>query len=218
MLKNSESQDFKEGSKNIAHMVTTANALTENDENEDFLKKIKEEKQRELEESFKSERYKEEANALDAKRQKAEAFYNNFRPILEFDFSPLIPKNAKTRLFKKRVKKDKKGNVIQPEQTPVPSQQPVVESKPTYEDRSYGIPLMVLMLCLLTIPYCIITIVLAVFNGFNAIFDGIARFGKPALIICGSIATIIIMTLVIYCILFVVDGFFGTNIVSSLTA
>ena len=100
----------------------------------------------------------------------------------------------------------------------MPSQQPVVESKPTYEDRSYGIPLMVLMLCLLTIPYCIITIVLAVFNGFNAIFDGIARFGKPALIICGSIATIIIMTLVIYCILFVVDGFFGTNIVSSLTA
>ena len=210
-------KDFREGSKNIAHMVVTANALDErNDDNEEFLKEIKQQKQEEIKESFKGAHYKEQANTLKSKRTKAEEFYNNYRPILEFDFSPLIPKNSKTALFKKRVKRDKKGNVIsEPTAAENNQAQPTaVERKPTYEDRSYGIPLMCLMLALLTVPYCIVTILLAIFNGVNALFDGIARFGKPALVICGSLVAIALMILFVYVILLSIDALFGTTIIS----
>ena len=220
MSETGSNEDFREGSKNIAHMVATADALdSSNYENEEFLKQIKHEKQEELKESFKGERYKEQAKTLESKRKKAEEFYNNFRPILEFDFSPLIPKNSKTVLFRKRVKRDKKGNVINNTADQVP-QQGVVDNneyhRPTYEDRSYGIPLMCLMLALLIAPYCFVTILLAVFNGVNAVFDGIARFGKPALLICGSIVGIAIMILFVYCVILGIDNLFGTTIISSL--
>ncbi len=217
IVKNGSENDFREGSKNIAHMVATADALNEaNGENEQFLKQIRHEKQEEIKESFKSERYKEQAKTLESKRKKAEEFYNNFRPILEFDFSPLIPKNSKTVLFRKKVKTDKRGNVLPNvdtyENTNIPNQS---KDKPTYEDRSYGIPLMCLMLVLLTVPYCFVTILLAIFNGVNALFDGIARFGKPALIICGSGVGVTLMVLFVYFVLMGLDRLFGTNILSS---
>ena len=205
-------KDFQEGGKAIAHVMMTAAAMNgQNEENQEFLRDIKEEKQKELKQSFLSERFKEEAKKYAAKQQKAEAFYTNVRPILEFDFSPLIPKNAKTKLFKKKVKRDKKGNVISEPIQEIPT---VLEEdyKPTYQDRSYGIGLMVLMLFLLTIPYCLITVILAVGNGINAIFNGIARFGKPALVICGTIVGMAISILAIYCACKGVDALFGTNI------
>lgn len=217
MMENTKEIDFKEGSKSIAHMMTTAAALDGSDsENAEFLKRIKEEKQKELEQSFLSERFKEEAAKYVAKQKKAEAFYTNFRPILEFDFSPLIPKKGKTKLWGDRIKYDKKGNVIS---KPAEEPQESVEtqaSKPTYNDRSYGKPLMILMLILLTIPYCLITVILAIGNGINAIFNGIARFGKPALIICGSIVGIVICLVAIYCIMMGVDALFGTSILANL--
>lgn len=196
--------DFKEGGKSIAHVMMTAEALNgSNEENQSFLKDIKEQKQKELKQSFLGEKFKEEAKKLEAKQQKAEAFYTNVRPILEFDFSPLIPKNPKTSFRKKQ------DGVL-------PAQEPPAQAKPTYKDRSYGIPLMILMLVLLTLPYCAITIVLAVGNGINAIFNGIARFGKPALIICGTIVGIVISILTIYCICRGVDILFGTEIISTI--
>lgn len=199
--------DFHEGSKSIAHIAVTAAALDgRDDENAKFLKEIKEEKQKEIKQSFTGERFKEEAKKYEAKQRKAEAFYTNFRPILEFDFSPLIPKNDKTILFKKKDKTDtseEKNNQVE-------------VKKPTYQDRSYGIPLMVLMLFLLTIPYCLITIVLAVGNGINAIFNGIARFGKPALLICGTLVGVAISILAVYCAIKGIDALFGTNILGFL--
>lgn len=212
-----ENTDFKEGGKNIAHIMMTAEAMNNADEdNQAFLKDIKEQKQKELKQSFLSERFKEEAKKYAAKQQKAEAFYTNVRPILEFDFSPLIPKNAKTSLWKRKPKYDKRGNVINDGQDNKPSESTVEERKPTYQDRSYGIPLMILMLFLLTIPYCLITVVLAIGNGINAIFNGIARFGKPALIICGSIVGIAICLLAVYSMLKGVDLLFGTGILNSI--
>lgn len=217
MMENTKELDFKEGSKSIAHMMTTAAALDGSDsENAEFLKRIKEEKQKELEQSFISDRFKEEAAKYVAKQKKAEAFYTNFRPILEFDFSPLIPKKSKTKLWGNRIKYDKKGNVISKPADEPADEVDVKESKPTYSDRSYGMPLMILMLILLTIPYCLITVVLAIGNGINAIFNGIARFGKPALIICGSIVGIAICLVALYCLFMGVDALFGTNILSSL--
>lgn len=217
MMENTKELDFKEGSKSIAHMMTTAAALDGADaENTEFLKRIKEEKQKELEQSFISERFKEEAKKYVAKQKKAEAFYTNFRPILEFDFSPLIPKKGKTKLWGNKIKYDKKGNIISKPAEEPKEEVDTKETKPTYSDRSYGMPLMILMLILLTIPYCLITVVLAIGNGINAIFNGIARFGKPALIICGSIVGIAICLAAIYCIFLGIDALFGTNILSSL--
>ena len=217
MIENTKELDFKEGSKSIAHMITTAEALdASNAENEEFLKRIKEQKQKELEQSFLSERFKEEAAKYVAKQKKAEAFYTNFRPILEFDFSPLIPKKGKTKLWGDRIKYDKKGNIIsKPAEEPKEPAE-TEASKPTYSDRSYGLPLMILMLILLTIPYCLITVALAIGNGVNAIFNGIARFGKPALVICGSIVGIVICLIAIYCIIMGVDALFGTSILANL--
>lgn len=216
MVRNKSTESFQQDSKRIAHMVATAEAFNGSDSNEKFLERIKHEKQEEIKESFKGERLKEQARTLGEKRKKAEEFYNNFRPILEFDFSPLIPKNTKTILFHKKPKKDKKGNIIQENEANIPCEDFTESSKPTYAERSYGIPLMVLMLFLLTIPYCFVTIILAIFNGINAIFNAIARFGKPALIICGSIVGIAIMVLGLYCICLGIDKLFGTTIIAGI--
>ena len=140
-----------------------------------------------IKESFKQDRVEQQAKTLNAKQVKAEAFYVSFRPILEFDFSPLIHKT----LNDKKVEKD-------------------------YKDRSYGIPLMVLMLILFTVPYCAFSIVLALFNGINAIFEAIATFGKVARVIATTIFVLLIMVLVVYCAMLGIDKIFGTNIVQSI--
>lgn len=211
--------NYNEGSKQIAHALATAAAMDSSDStNEPFLSDIKKQKQDELKQSFLGEKFKEEAKKYAAKQKKAEAFYTNVRPILEFDFSPLIPKSAKTKLFKARPRRDKRGNILQDQCVEdVKTFEEKVDSKPTYQDRSYGIPLMILMLCLLTIPYCAITIILAIGNGINAIFNGIARFGKPALIICGTLVGAVICILAVYCMLRGVDILFGTNILNYLS-
>lgn len=211
--------NYNEGSKQIAHALATAAAMDSSDStNEPFLSDIKKQKQDELKQSFLGEKFKEEAKKYAAKQKKAEAFYTNVRPILEFDFSPLIPKSAKTKLFKARPRRDKRGNILQDQCVEdVKTFEEKVDSKPTYQDRSYGIPLMILMLCLLTIPYCVITVILAIGNGINAIFNGIARFGKPALIICGTLVGAVICILAVYCMLRGVDILFGTNILNYLS-
>jgi hypothetical protein len=92
-----------------------------------------------------------------------------------------------------------------------------VENAPkTYAERSYGIPLMVLMLFLFTIPYCIISSLLAVFNGVNAIFVAISTFSKTARVIVLSILIIAFALLLIYCAILGIDYIFGTNILSQL--
>jgi len=211
--------DFSEGSKQMAHIAATVEALNADDEeNAEFLKKIKEEKQKELEQTFLTERFKEEAAKYAAKQVKAEAFYTNFRSILEFDFSHLIPKGNKTPLFARKPKNEKKGkNAVESADTETTTETTNEETRVTYKDRSYGIPLMVGMLVLLTLPYCMITIVLALFNGLNAIFNGISRFSRPAMIICGTIVGIIMMFLLVYGIMLGIDSVFGTEIISKIT-
>ena len=147
---------------------------------------VKEQKET-IKESFKQDRVEQEAKTLSAKQVKAEAFYTSFRPILEFDFSHLIHKPIK------------------------------VDSEPkTYKDRSYGIPLMVLMLTLFVLPYCGVSIILALLNGINAIFEAIATFGKVARTIATSIFILILLALVIYCAMHGIDYLFGTNLISSI--
>lgn len=212
---NAQGMDYRTGIKEIANIAVTAKALDDsNPDNDEFLDKLKRAKQAELQQEFLSEQFKAEAKKYAAKQTKAEAFYTNFRPILEFDFSHLIPKNKKNTLFKSKPKVERRG-AVQNAPTEPQEEDTAPKQQVTYKDRSYGIPLMVLMLCLLTLPYCIVSILLALANGVNAIFDGIARFGKPALIICGSIMCIIIMILVVYGALKGIDLLFDTNILNS---
>ena len=90
------------------------------------------------------------------------------------------------------------------------------EKEKTYQDRSYGIPLMVLMLCLLTIPYCIITIILAIFNGLNAVFEAVNNFGKIARAIVLSICFIVLALLAVYCILLGIEALFNIEIINKI--
>ena len=83
-----------------------------------------------------------------------------------------------------------------------------------YKERSYGIPLMILMLALYTPLFCIISFILALFNGINAIFNGISTFGKIARTICLSLVIIIIICAIAYCTIYGIDYFFDTNILN----
>ena len=203
-------QNYVDGKKNmhdtikdIAHLQMGAKALDDSDENnKKFIEESVSKTQEALKQSFQSSVYEEEARKLEAKKKKAEAFYTMFRPILEFDFSNLR-KVKKIRLnpaIKKKGRED------------APAYEYRIEEPKTYADRSYGIPLMVLMLCLLTIPYCVVTIILSIANAINEIFMQIANYGKPALIICSSLAGITLIGLVVYIILLVVQSAFGVVI------
>lgn len=162
------SEDYVKG-------TTTMDILNDKSkEGEDFKKDLKKEQKEILKESFKQDKVKKQKLTLEEKQSKAEAFYNGVRPILEFDFSNLI--------HKKVGEKDKDK----------------IEDKKTYKDRSYGIPLMVGMLCVLTLPYFLISIILAVFNGINAMLEEIATFGKISRYIVLSIVIIVFAILIIY--------------------
>lgn len=164
----------------------------DSDEADKYKKELAKEQKGTIKESFKQDKVAQKTKTIEEKQKNAEAFYKSVRPILEFDFSNLI---------KKKHKKEDDN----------------IEPKPkTYEDRSYGIPLMILMLFLLTMPYCVITIILAVFNGINAIFEAIATFSKIARYIAMSIFIIALGVLVVYCALLGIDALFGTNIVNTI--
>lgn len=202
---NSGKKDMGESIKDIAHLTMAGKALDDTDENNDkFIKQSVDLTQTAITKSLEATILQEEANKLRIKKQKAEAFYINFRPILEFDFSNLRKvKKVKIASGEKDSRGREGKNIYEYKQ----------EAPKTYEDRSYGIPLMVLMLCLLTVPYCLVTIVLSIFNAINEIFMQIANYGKSALIICSSLAGVTIIGLVVYVVLLVVQNVFGITII-----
>lgn len=183
-----QGKDIAEISTDFAKAKVTSDIIKNEDGEYDKLhKELAEEQKETLKEGFKKDKIKKQAETISQKQIKAEAFYVSFRPILEFDFSPLIHKEQ--------------GKEVTPKQ---------------YQERSYGIPLMVLMLFLFVAPYCLFSIVLAIFNGVNAIFEAIATFGKVAKVIATSIFVIILFALIVYCALLGIDALFGTNLVGNI--
>jgi hypothetical protein len=169
--------------------TTTTIINNENGEYDDLHQEFVEEQKETLKEGFKQDRIKSQAKTLTEKQRKAEAFYVSFRPILEFDFSNLIKKSDGDRA--ERHQKE-------------------------YKDRSYGILLMVLMLCLFIVPYCVVSIVLAVFNGINSLFRAISTFEKITKRIIVAIAIIVVTLVVVYYALIGIDAFFGTSILKKI--
>lgn len=170
----------------FAKATTTTDIMNDDSvEGEKYRNDLKKEQKKILKESFKQDKVKGETETLNEKQKKAEAFYTSFRPILEFDFDNLI---------KKKENKDEK-------------------IKKTYQDRSYGIPLMVLMLILLTPFYCAITIILASLNGLNSILEQINTFGKVARYIALSVLIIVFAILIIYSAILGIENLFNVDII-----
>lgn len=210
---NSGEIDASEAGKQAAHLIMTAESLADTDENKGFRKEFKDIKQGELLESAKASLNEEAARKLSAKHKKAEEFYTSYRPILEFDLDHLLIRNASKRSKLKRVYDEEKHKKVwiredlgEPEALPE-------RPKKTYAERSYGIPLMILMLLLLTLPYCLVTIILSVFNAVNYIFVAISRFTKPAAIICTGIAGLTVLGLVVYVIILCIQSAFNIEII-----
>lgn len=175
---------YSDASKDIANALMTGKSFDETDDtNKKFIDKAKSEKQRELTQDFVARRIKAEAEKLASTNTKAEAFYRHWRPILEFDLSNLI--NIKNKEEKERK---------------------------TYSDRAYGIPLMVIMLILLTIPYCLFVVVLSAFNGINAIFEALNQFGKIARGVCVTLLIIGVAILIFYIVLGILETNFNITI------
>lgn len=185
-----QGKTLNEISTDFTKALVTGGILNDKDpEAEKFRKELAEQQKETLKESFKQDTYSEQTKTIDEKQKKAEAFYKSFRPILEFDFDNLIKK--------------KDGKTKSQEQT----------SQKTYADRSYGIPLMVLMLILLTLPYCGVSILLALFNGINAILEEINTFGRVAKYVVLSVVVIIFAILLIYISLCGIEKLFNVNII-----
>lgn len=183
-----EGKSLSDITSDFAKAKTTSDIMNnENGEHDKLHKELAREQKETLKESFKQDKVLKQADTLTAKQKKAEAFYISFRPILEFDFSALIHKELKEEKIQK-----------------------------TYKDRSYGIPLMCLMLFLFVVPYCLFSIVLALCNGINAVFEAIATFGKVARVIATSIFCLLLMALIIYCVMLGIDALFGTSLVSNI--
>jgi hypothetical protein len=171
--------DFSKASKEMAHAAVTAKVFEP--ENKHFIHKVSAEKESELKQDFEGKRLIAEAGKLEAKSKKAEAFYKNWRPVLEFDFSNLL-KNKEAR-------------------------------QTEYKERSYGVPLMVIMLVLLTPIYCLITAVLSVINGFNAICTRISETVKIARYIAYGILLIGVAVGVVLLIAYIANSYFNINII-----
>ena len=92
---------FSDASKEMAHAAVTAKVFEP--ENKKFIKNVSAEKESEIKQDFKGKRILAEAEKLKAKATKAEAFYMNWRPVLEFDFSNLLKsKEAKQTEYTER--------------------------------------------------------------------------------------------------------------------
>ena len=208
--------DANKAGKDLAHLAVTAEVMQDTEENEEFRKKFREVKEDELISSAKESLAKQEADRLAAKQKKAEAFYVSYRPILEFDLDHLLVRSSGNRVKYKKVYNEEKGKMVKvPITEPTTEENQPVETKPkhTYEERSYGIALMIMMLCVLTIPYFAATVVLACFNMVNYIFVAISKFSKPALYICSAIAGITLLGIFIYVVLLCIQGMFNVQII-----
>jgi hypothetical protein len=208
--------DANKAGKDLAHLAVTAEVMQATEENEEFRKKFREVKEDELISSAKESLAKQEADRLAAKQKKAEAFYVSYRPILEFDLDHLLVRSSGNRVKYKKVYNEEKGKMVKvPITEPTTEENQPVETKPkhTYEERSYGIALMIMMLCVLTIPYFAATVVLACFNMVNYIFVAISKFSKPALYICSAIAGITLLGIFIYVVLLCIQGMFNVQII-----
>lgn len=190
--------DADEGMKQIVNVLTIVEAT----QDEKLRKDLKKDAAKSMKSYMKGIAYKDEEKKLDHRQKRNEAFYNAFRPVLEFDLSHLIGKKRK-RIVTKDPQTRKKT---------VSYEELKEEPRKTYNDRSYGLVLMMVMIALFIIPYCVANVLLAIGRMVNAMFECFNQFGRTAFWFCTSIAGIGIIGLVIYVILLIIQSAFGVHI------
>lgn len=190
--------DADEGVKQLVNVLTIVNAT----EDEKLRNSLQKEASKSLKDYMRGLKYKDQEKKISHRQKRNEAFYKAFRPILEFDLSHLIGKKRK-RIVEKDPQTRKK--TVRYEDVPE-------EPKKTYEDRSYGLCLMMTMLILFFVPYCVANILLALGRLVNALFECFNQFGRTAFWFCTSIAGIAIVGLVLYVILLIIEAAFGVHI------
>jgi len=179
-----DGKDLTQISRDFAKAQATHSILNDTSEQaQKYRQELVEEQKETLKESFVQDKVIQQKETLDAKQKRAEAFYKSVRPILEFDFSNLI----RDEKYTSRPQKN-------------------------YEDRSYGIFLMVCMLIVLTVPYFMVSFLLAILNGLNSMFCQIATFGSIAKVIALSLLLIGLAAIALYCVLLGVENVFGVQI------
>lgn len=189
--------DVDEGLKQVVNAVSIIRAVEDPKLNEELTKNAA----KSLKYHSRSINHKDEANEIDRRTARNEAFYKAFRPILEFDLSHLVGKRRK-----RIVERDAAGR------KQVKYEDVAETERKEYKDRSYGLIVMMLMISLLIIPYCVANIVLAIFNAINAIFECFTKFGRTAFYLSTSIAAVAIIGLVVYVLLLIVQAAFGVQI------
>lgn len=190
--------DADEGVKQLVNVLTIVNAT----EDEKLRNSLQKEASKSLKDYMRGLKYKDQEKKISHRQKRNEAFYKAFRPILEFDLSHLIGKKRK-RIVEKDPQTRKK--TVRYEEIPE-------EPKKTYEDRSYGLCLMMTMLILFFVPYCVANVLLALGRLVNALFECFNQFGRTAFWFCTSIAAIAIVGLVLYVILLIIEAAFGVHI------
>ena len=190
--------DADEGTKQLVNVLSIINAT----EDGKLRKSLQKKAAKSMESYMEGIKYKDEELKIAHRQKRNEAFYKAFRPILEFDLSHLIGKKRK-RIVERDPQTRKK--TVRYEEMPE-------ETKKTYEDRSYGLILMMIMLVLFFVPYCVANILLAIGRLINALFECFNQFGRTAFWFCTSIAGIAIVGLVLYVILLIIEAAFGVQI------
>ena len=190
--------DADEGVKQLVNVLTIVNAT----EDEKLRNSLQKEASKSLKDYMRGLKYKDQEKKISHRQKRNEAFYKAFRPILEFDLSHLIGKKRK-RIVEKDPQTRKK--TVRYEDIPE-------EPKKTYDDRSYGLCLMITMLILFFVPYCVANVLLALGRLINAMFECFNQFGRTAFWFCTSIAGIAIVGLVLYVILLIIEAAFGVSI------
>lgn len=190
--------DADEGVKQLVNVLTIVNATKD----EKLRNSLQKEASKSLKDYMRGLKYKDQEKKISHRQKRNEAFYKAFRPILEFDLSHLIGKKRK-RIVEKDPQTRKK--TVRYEDIPE-------EPKKTYDDRSYGLCLMMTMLILFFVPYCVANVLLALGRLINAMFECFNQFGRTAFWFCTSIAGIAIIGLVLYVILLIIEAAFGVNI------
>lgn len=82
----------------------------------------------------------------------------------------------------------------------------------TYDDRSYGLIVMLVMICILLVPFVVTTLFLAALTIINMVFEYVDTFSKPAMKFCCRAAIAILAIIVVFVILNWVETRFGIPI------
>ena len=148
-----------------------------------FRKNLQKHKKEEIESGFEADSLTQQARRLHAKQLKREAFYTQFRPILELDFSNITGIEPKRKL-----KNDEKT-------------------------KSYSMAIMLITLSYSIVLFLIGSVILMAIKLVESVCDFVVSLGGKATKVVAFLFIITIIILAIFIILTMLSNFFGWGII-----